>query len=144
MVGVDGMGKCLLVYDYCVMGWGNQGVVVQDLFCGVMLVVSFLVEDVDQIMVVIDGGQLICFLIDGVCIVGCLICGVCLICLNGEEQVVVVVCIEDVGDDEVVDVDGVIEGEVLEVFGDVGGEVLQGEQCVRCGIDFLCLYILSC
>ncbi|MBR9825671.1 MAG: DNA gyrase subunit A [Alphaproteobacteria bacterium] len=99
-VGADGMGKRSSAYDYRVMGRGNQGVAAQDLSRGAMLAASFPVEDADQIMAVTDGGQLIRFPVDGVRIAGRSTRGVRLIRLNGEEQVVAVVRIEDAGEDE--------------------------------------------
>ena len=107
-VGADGMGKRSSAYDYRVMGRGNQGVAAQDLSRGAMLAASFPVEDADQIMAVTDGGQLIRFPVDGVRIAGRSTRGVRLIRLNGEEQVVAVVRIEDAGDE------------------DEGGEVIEG------------------
>ncbi|WP_291902460.1 DNA gyrase subunit A [Maricaulis sp.] len=126
-VGADGMGKRSSAYDYRVMGRGNQGVAAQDLSRGAMLAASFPVEDADQIMAVTDGGQLIRFPIDGVRIAGRSTRGVRLIRLNGEEQVVAVVRIEDAGDDEAADADGATEGEAPEASGDAGGEASQGE-----------------
>ena len=99
-VGADGMGKRSSAYDYRVMGRGNQGVAAQDLSRGAMLSASFPVEDADQIMAVTDGGQLIRFPVDGVRIAGRSTRGVRLIRLNGEEQVVAVVRIEDAGDED--------------------------------------------
>ncbi|MFS2317483.1 DNA gyrase subunit A [Maricaulis sp. D1M11] len=99
-VGADGMGKRSSAYDYRVMGRGNQGVAAMDLSRGALLAASFPVDDADQIMAVTDGGQLIRFPVDGVRIAGRSTRGVRLIRLNGDEQVVAVVRIEDAGDDE--------------------------------------------
>lgn len=98
---VWGVGKISFSFDYLLCGCGGQGVIVMDKgMCGGELVVSFLVECDNQIILVILIGQLICVFVDGISFWFCFVGGVCVFNMVFGEIVVLVVCIVESGEDE--------------------------------------------
>jgi DNA gyrase subunit A len=110
----DGFGKRTSAFEYRIAGRGGQGIGAIDLHRqdGTSKVVaSFPVVDIDQIVMVTDGGQLIRCPISDISVVGRSTRGVTLFKVADEEKVVSVTRLRDLDDDEELDADTDIDAD---------------------------------
>ena len=99
----DGFGKRTSSYEYRISGRGGQGITAIDLKRGKQVtnvVGSFPVIDLDQLVMVTDGGQLIRVPVGDVSIVGRSTRGVTLFRVAEDERIVSVTRLRDVGDSD--------------------------------------------
>lgn len=110
-----GYGKCMVIEEYCCQGCGGMGIInfkVSDKI-GEVIVVKEVIED--GIVIIMQEGKIICIELIFVLWIGCLIQGVKIMDFDGDDCIVVVVCIFEWDDDEESDDEDVV---VIEELGD--------------------------
>jgi len=103
-ISEDGMGKRTSAYEYRVSGRGGQGITGMDLTRPgggtSAIVAAFTVIDIDQLMMVSDGGQIIRCPVDQISIVGRATRGVRVFDVSADERLVSVSRLREEMDDE--------------------------------------------